>query len=132
MPSLVNGMVSAAVNRLYSKELAVQIEYAPRGRASGLCAALGTSAYPGEGLTLQRCSTPGTSVWIIDTADSPGTAPAYFPIVNGSTTDFAHPFAMTIHGDPAHERFPQIKIQHLTGNPADVPVNELWGDNILN
>jgi hypothetical protein len=24
--------------------------------------------------------------------------PARFPIVSGSTTDFTHPFAMTIHG----------------------------------
>jgi hypothetical protein len=44
-------------------------------------------------------------VWIVDTADSPATAPARFPIVNGSTTDFTHPFAMIIHGNPAHKRF---------------------------
>jgi hypothetical protein len=34
---------------------------------------------------------------------------------------------MTIHGDPAHELFPQIKLQHLAGNPAHVPVSQLWG-----
>jgi hypothetical protein len=39
----------------------------------------------------------------IDTADSPATAPTYFPIVNASTTDFAHPFVMTIDGNPAHD-----------------------------
>jgi hypothetical protein len=47
-----------------------------------------TTAYQDEGLTLQPCSTPGATVWIIDTADSRATAPTYFPIVNGSTTDF--------------------------------------------
>ena len=48
---------------------------------------------------MQPCSIPGTTVWIIDTADSP----AYFPIVNGSTTDFTHPFGTTFAGkaDPA-------------------------------
>src|SRR3984893_4407188 len=96
------GMVSAAVNGHYGTETAAQIEYAPLGKPTGLCAALATTAYQNEGLTLQPCSTPGTTVWIIDTADSAVTAPTYFPLVNGSTTDFAHPFGITIHGDPAH------------------------------
>ena len=123
------GMVSAAVNSHYGSEIAVQIEYAPLGKPTGLCAALATTAYQNEGLTLQPCSTPGTTVWIIDTADSPATAPTYFPIVNGSTTDFTHPFGMTFPGkaDPAHRLFPQIKVRHLIGNPAHVPDSQLWG-----
>ena len=124
------GMVSAAVNQHYGTEGAAQIEYAPLGKPTGLCAALATTAYQNEGLSLQPCSTPGTTVWIIDTADSPATAPARFPIVNGSTTDFIHPFAMTIHGNPAHKRFPQIKVQRLRGNPDHVRVNQLWGANV--
>lgn len=122
-----DGMVSAAVNAHYGSETAVQVEYAPYGKATGLCAAVATIAYQNEGLTLQPCSTPGTTVFILDTADSPATAPDYFPIVNASTTDFTHPFTMTIQGNPAHELFPQIKLQHLIGNPADVPDNQLWG-----
>ena len=124
------GLVSAAVNQHYGSETAAQIEYAPFGKPTGLCAALATTAYQNEGLSLQPCSTPGTTVWIIDTADSPATAPARFPIVNGSTTDFIHPFAMTIHGNPAHKRFPQIKVQRLRGNPDHVRVNQLWGANV--
>jgi hypothetical protein len=124
-----NGMVSAAVNSHYGSETAVQIEYAPFGVPTGLCAALATTAYQNEGLTLQQCSTPGTTVWIIDTADSPATAPTYFPLVNGSTTNFSHPFGMTFPGraDPAHKLFPQIKVRHLIDNPADVPDSQLWG-----
>jgi hypothetical protein len=124
------GLVSAAVNRHYGTERAAQIEFAPLGRPTGLCAALATTAYQDEGLTLQPCSTPGTTVWIIDTADSPVTAPTYFPIVSGSTTDFTHPFAMIIHGNPAHKGFPQIKVQRLRGNPAHVPDSQLWGANV--
>jgi len=71
-------------------------------------------------------------VWIIDTADSPATAPARFPIVSGSTTDFTHPFAMIIHGNPARKRFPQIKVQRLRGTPAHVRDSQPWGANILN
>jgi hypothetical protein len=124
------GLVSAAVNQHYGNLNAAQIEYAPFGKPTGLCAGLATTAYQNEGLTLQPCSTPGTTVWIIDTADSPATAPARFPIVSGSTTDFTHPFAMTIHGNPAHKRFPQIKVQRLRGNPDHVRVSQLWGANV--
>jgi hypothetical protein len=126
------GLVSAAVNQHYGSESAVQIEFAPLGKRTGLCSALATTAYQNEGLTLQPCSTPGTTVWIVDTADSPATAPGRFPIVNGSTTDFTHPFAMIIHGNPAHKRFPQIKVQRLRGNPDNVRISQLWGANILN
>ena len=125
------GLVSAAVNQHYGSETAVQIEYAPLGKPTGLCSALATTAYQNEGLTLQPCSTPGTTVWIVDTADAPAAAP-FFPIVNGSTTDFTHPFAMIIHGNPAHKRFPQIKVQRLRGNPDHVRISQLWGANILN
>jgi len=121
------GLVSAAVNQHYGSELAVQIEFAPLGQPTGLCSALATTAYQNEGLTLQPCSTPGTTVWIVDRADSPGPMTAPFPIVNGSTTDFTHPFAMIIHGNPGHKRFPQIKVQRLRGNPDHVRISQLWG-----
>ena len=122
------GLVSAAVNQHYGSETAVQIEYAPLGMPTGLCSALATTAYQDEGLTLQPCSTPATTVWIVDTADSPAALP-YFPIVNGSTTDFTHPFAMIIHGNPAHKQLPQIKVQRLRGNPDHVRISQLWGAN---
>ena len=109
-----DGMVSAAVNQHYGGEPAVQLEYAPYGHATGLCTAVATTAYQDEGLSLQPCSTPGTTVWILDFADSPATAPTYFPIVNGSDTDFVHPFAMAILGNPAHQLFTPIIMQHLT------------------
>ena len=121
------GMVSAAVNEHFGNELAVQIEYAPYGHATGLCTAVATTAYQDEPLSLQPCSTPGTTVWIIDVADSPATYPPYFPIVNGSDTDFVRPFAMTILGNPADRPFTPIIMQHLRGNPDSVPANQLWG-----
>ena len=34
---------------------------------------------------------------------------------------------MTILGNPAHQPFTPIIMQHLTGNPASVPANQLWG-----
>jgi hypothetical protein len=127
------GMVSAEVNGHYGALNAVQIEYAPHGVPTGLCAGVATrTPYQNQGLTLQPCQTPSRTVFIIDTTDSPATAPTYFPIVIGNTTDFVHPFAMTIHGNPAHKPLPQITIQHLRGNPTHVPLNQLWGANVLN
>jgi hypothetical protein len=120
------GMVSAAVNAHYGSEPAVQVEYAPYGQPTGLCAAVATTAYQNEGLSLQPCTTPGTTVFIIDKNDSPATWPAYFPIVNASTTDFTHPYTMTICGNPAHKPFPQITLQRMHDNPTDVPDNQLW------
>lgn len=124
------GLVSAAVNHHYSTQTAVQIEYAPLGVPTGLCAALAATAFQNEGLSLQPCSVPGTTVWIKDFKDSSSTS--YFPLVNGSTTDFCHPFGMTVNGDPAGKPLPQIKVRHLIDNPADLPDSQLWGANLLN
>ena len=34
---------------------------------------------------------------------------------------------MTILGNPAHQPYTPIILQHLTGNPGNVPANQLWG-----
>jgi hypothetical protein len=126
------GMVSADVNAHYGSMDAVQLEYAPAGVTTGLCSGLASAPYQNAGLTLQPCDTPGSTVFIIDTADSPATAPRYFPIIMGNTTDFEHPFAMTLHGNPAEKRVAQIKIQRLRGNPDNVRPSQLWGANVFN
>jgi hypothetical protein len=118
-----DGMVSAAVNAHFGNEFAVQIEYAPYGHPTGLCTAVATTAYQNEGLSLQPCSAPGVTIWILDTPN----AAQYFPIVNGSDTDFVHPFAMTILGNPAHQLITPIILQHLIGSPSSAPANQLWG-----
>ena len=126
------GMVSADVAQAFTGETAVQVQYAPRGVPTGLCAGVAAAAYQNEGLTLQPCQTPGSTVFILDRNDSPTMAPSYFPIVIGNTTDFVHPFTMTMEGDPAHLPLPQIQIEHLRGNSVAVPLNQLWGANVLN
>lgn len=122
------GMVSAEVNSHYGTLLATQIEYAPFGEGSDLCVGLATIAFQNEGLTLRPCTVPGTTVWIVDTADYP---PGFFTIVNGSTTDFSHPFAMTYPQDQqaADQRLQQITIRRLQflSNEHTVPDRQLWG-----
>jgi hypothetical protein len=124
------GMVSAAVVSHYGgmDYAAVQIEYAPYGKPTGLCSAVATTAYQDEALSLQPCSTPNTTVWILDFADSQ--IMNDYSIINASTTDFTHPFVMTILGNPAHQLLTPIIMQHLTGNPGNVPANQLWATDL--
>lgn len=134
-----DGLVSAEVNDHYGKLHAVEVEYAPHGQRTGLCAGLSHTAYQGEGLTLQKCGVSAKTVWIIDTGDSPATAPEqHFPLVSGSTKNFAHPYAMTFaRASHQHDGYwrdghrsvvpTQIRVERLMGNPTHVPAGQLWG-----
>jgi hypothetical protein len=126
------GMVSAEVNGHYGNLRAAQIEYAPFGMASGLCVGVATIAFQGEGLTLQPCTVPATTVWIVDTADSPTTVAAgYFPLVNGSPTAFSRPFAMDYPRDEyaTDQRTQEIQVRHLQflSKEHTLPDRQLWG-----
>lgn len=125
------GMVSAAVNHEYGSLLAVQQEYAPLGIGTALCVGLADAAYQNEGLTLQPCSIPGRTVWIIDTHGSPTTLPSFFPIVSGSTTRFARPLAMDLPQDEivSHQQPLQIHVRHLKflTDEKTLPDSQLWG-----
>ena len=124
------GLVSAAVNRHYGPLTASQLEYTPNGVPSGLCVGIPTLPYQGEPLSLQSCSIPGRTVFIIDTADSPATASmGLFPIVSAATTDFAHPFTMSYPRHPNTAALPPIRLRHLEFRGPDraVPAKQLWG-----
>ena len=125
------GMVSAEVNSHYRSLTASQLEYAPSGIPSGLCVGVTTSPFENEALSLQPCTVPGRTVWIIGTSLSPATAAAHlFPIVSGATTDFSRPFAMSYprHVDTT-ETLPPIRLRRLQfeGDERTLPVNQLWG-----
>ncbi len=106
------GMVSAEVNERFGSLLAAQIRYAPFGKPSGLCVGLAVTAFQNEGLTLQPCTTPHKTVWIIDTEGYPSD---FFTIINASTTDFSRPFAMTYprYQQAAPQRTQQITLRRL-------------------
>ena len=125
------GMVSPEVNSHYGSLTASQLEYAPSGVPSGLCVGVAVDPFQREPLSLQPCTVPGRTVWIIGTTLSPATAAAHlFPIVSGATTDFSRPFAMTY---PRHvntdETLPPIRLRHLQfrGREGALPANQLWG-----
>jgi hypothetical protein len=124
-----DGMVSAEVNSHYGELAAVQQKYAPFGVESGLCVGLASVAYQNEGLTLQPCDVPATTVWVIHPAPA-ATTPGYFPIVNASTTDFSRPFAMHLpRNEVASGRPLQMQVRRLqfrTGEKT-LPARQLWG-----
>jgi hypothetical protein len=125
------GMVSAEVNSHYRSLTASQLEYAPSGSPSGLCVGVATDPFENEALSLQPCTVPGRTVWIIGTTLSPATAAAHlFPIVSGATSDFSRPFAMSYprHVDTT-ETLPPIRLRRLQfqGDERTLPASQLWG-----
>ena len=125
------GLVSAEVNSHYGNLTASQLEYAPAGMPTGLCVAAAVEPYQNEPLSLQSCSIPGRTVWIIGTTLSPTTAAAHlFPIVSGATSDFSRPFAMSYPRHPdTNKTLPPIRLRHLQfeGPQGTLPMNQLWG-----
>lgn len=125
------GLVSADVNRHYGTLMASQLEYAPLGVRSGLCVGVEEAPFQDEALSLQPCTVPGRTVWIIATALSPKTAAnGFFPIVSGATTDFSHPFTMSY---PArvntNKPLPPIRLRKMQfrGHDRTLPARQLWG-----
>jgi hypothetical protein len=131
------GLVSSAVNLHYGggvacashdsdgncvaspDEPAFELEYAPYGVDSGLCVGTATTAIQNEGVTLQPCGVSSKTVWILDTFDKsfPAFFTGYFPAINGSDTNFSHPFVLTYpsNGYPTDRPRPQLQVRNLTG-----------------
>ena len=116
---------------------AIELEYAPFGVDSGLCVGVAATATQGEGVTLQPCGVSAKTVWIIDTNDSPATFNrGYVPLINGSDTNFSHPFVLSYpaNGFPTDKPRPQLQVKNLTGfsqgrgTPiGSVDDTQLWG-----
>jgi hypothetical protein len=138
------GLVSAAVNLHYGggaagfpNDFAFENEYAPFGVDSGLCLGVAATAFQNEGVTLQPCGVSAKTVWIVDTFDSPATLfNGYVPLINGSDTNFTHPFVLTYPNNsvPTDMPRPQLTVTNITGSShgpgpvlGTVNVNQLWG-----
>jgi hypothetical protein len=119
---------------------AFEAEYAPDGVLSGLCAGLAGTAVSGEHVTLQPCGVSSRTVWILDINDSPSTIThGYVPLINGSDTNFSHPFVLTYPANAYPTDKPRVALQvtNLTGfSQGNVPLgtpignvnsNQLWG-----
>jgi hypothetical protein len=112
---------------------AFEMEYAPYGVDSGLCVGVASTAVQNEGISLQPCGVSARTVWILDLNDSPSTINHdYVPLINGSDTNFSHPYVLHYPGNafPTDTPRPQLNtwtLQKYSNN--SVFDNELWGAN---
>ena len=149
------GLVSSALNLHYGNgslsagfdHYAFEDEYSPFGVESGLCVGVASTAVANEKVTLQPCGVSAKTVWVVDFLDACpfGTNPLYrgeAPVINGSDTNFSHPFVLTYPGNgyPTDTPRPQLFVTNLTGfsqSGNGIPCgggsvvgpnsNQLWG-----
>jgi hypothetical protein len=118
---------------------AIELEYAPFGVDSGMCVGLAATAVAKEGVTLQPCGVSAKTVWILDINDSPATFEhGYIPLINGSDSNFSHPFVLTYASNafPTDKPRSQLFVSNLTGfsHGPGTPIGsvsdfQLWGAN---
>jgi len=119
---------------------AFEIEYTPNGVDSGLCVGVASTAVQEEGVTLQQCGASSKTVWAVDIFDQPVEFffLHYAPLINGSDTNFSHPFVLTYpqSGFPTDRPRPQLQVDNLTGftngfppilNFPSINSNQMWG-----
>jgi len=112
------GLLSAATCLHYGDDFAFENAYTPFGVFSGLCLGVAATAFQGEGVTLQPCGVSGRTIWIVDDNESffhnfPGV-----PLINGSNTNFSHPFVLTYPANANPTDIPrvQLRVTMLTGS----------------
>ena len=135
---------TAAARPGFPNDPAFENEYAPFGVDSGLCLGVAATAFNDEGVTLQPCGVSSKTVWILDFLDSFNTfiTGGYVPLINGSDTNFSHPFVLTYPNIsvPTDKPRPQLVVTNITGSsnaspPTFIPgpvlgtvnVDQLWG-----
>jgi hypothetical protein len=124
------GLVSAAFNLHYSDLAAFEFEYAPNGVNSNLCVGVATTAANRTPVSLQPCGVSARTVWAVDSHDS--IRGFYVPLINGSDTNFSHPYVLHYpgNGHPTDIPRPQLNTFNLQKFSNGVVFdNEMWGAN---
>ncbi len=124
------GLVSSALNLHYSNDWAFEFEYSPNGVNSGLCVGVGSTAVNFTPVSLQPCGASAKTVWVVDSSNT--IRGFYVPLINGSDTNFSHPFVLHYPGNafPTDIPRPQLNTHTLqTYSDGTVFDNEMWGAN---
>jgi len=134
-PGVHGGRCPAAFN-----DPAFEIEYTPNGVDSGLCAGVASTAVQEEQVTLQVCGNSSKTVWAIDLYDNPIETffHGYFPLINGSDTNFSQPYVLTYpaSGYPTDKPRPVLQVDNLSGyttgfppilNYPSIDDDQMWG-----
>ena len=92
----------------------IELNWAPFGNESALCAGVARAGVAGESVTLQNCGVSAKTVWVLDRNNAtngtdcriattppvgPGVDPSvnYCPWINGGDTKFSQPLVMTLN-----------------------------------
>ncbi len=124
------GLVSSALDLHYSADWAYEIEYSPNGVNSNLCVGVGTTAANLTPVSLQPCGVSAKTVWVVDSSNT--IKGFYVPLINGSDTNFSHPYVLHYPGNgyPTDVPRPQLNTYTLqTYSNGTVFDNEMWGAN---
>ena len=112
------GLLSPLTGLHYGDDFAFENAYTPFGVFSGLCLGVAATAFQNEGVTLQPCGASSRTIWIVDDNESflhnfPGV-----PLINGSNTNFSHPFVLTYppNANPTDIPRVQLRVTNLTGS----------------
>jgi len=130
-------LVSPALALQYGELPAVEITYSPYGVDSGLCVGTSTTAGQGAKVVLDPCGVSSKTVWVYDYYNTAGFDNSYIPLINGSDTNFSHPYVLTYptNGYPTDLPRPQLETDTLTGQPfspgnfSGVDDTQLWGQD---
>ena len=112
---------------------AFETEYAPYGVDSGLCVGVPTTAVEGTEVSLQPCGITAKTVWVQDIDNATGFADSYAPYINGSDTNFSHPYVLDYPhaGFPTDSPRPQLFVNTLELNAHHDIVQDTqeWSEN---
>jgi hypothetical protein len=117
----------------YPDDFAFEVEYAPYGVNSGLCVGVPTTASAGTDVSLQPCGVTAKTVWIQDVDNATGFVGSYAPYINGSDTNFSHPYVLDYphNAYPTDMPRPQLITNQLALNAHHdiVQVTQEWSAN---
>ena len=123
------GLVSESLNDAYGTDEAYELEYSPYGVDSGLCTGVASTVSNGTPVALEACGVSSKTVWVDDVANN---WDGYIPLINGSDTNFSHPYVLHYPGNayPTDMPRPQLNTYTLQKySDGTVFDNELWGES---
>jgi len=115
----------------YGADNVYELQYSPYGVDSGLCVGVQSIAFQNEPVTLQPCGFTAKTVWI-QANQQVGPFHHTAAFINGSNTNFTHPFVLNypINGYPTDVPRPGLTVRQIQtySNPSGV----IFGTNVYN
>jgi hypothetical protein len=117
----------------YPDDFAFEVEYAPYGVNSGLCVGTAVTAAQDGYVSLQPCGMSAKTVWIQDYDNATGFQDSYVPIINGSDTNFSHPYVLDYPANSYPTDMPRPSLitneLQLNANHNVVSDTQEWSEN---